>query len=569
MPAGACSAYGKSLDGFVATHKCCHGDDAIKQSLKILDCTLRDGGYYNNWDFDTDLVEVYLNAMGQASVDVIEIGFRSPPQTSFMGPFVYSLDDYLETLPLPNDTLIGVMINAKEYLNCSEEPADMISKLFPPADTSPVGLVRIAINFDQVSQAQVLSERLKERGYQVGLNMMQSHGKAEDQYVQTARSVTGWGSVDVLYFADSFGNMDPSQITSISKALLSEWKRPLGIHAHNNKGLALINALTALEAGVTWFDGTIMGMGRGAGNVSSEALLLEFEHLEIHHGKPQALIPCLEMVQDLKEKFQWGPNHLYHYAANHNIHPTFVQTLLNDPRFYSVQIYPTLESLATQSSTSFTSSVLNNAIYRMDNNNSGGDGQWDATGWLDNREVLLVGAGPSVGRYRNGILRFIEQHEPTVIFLNANSYLSDDVADATVLTQESRADADIERYLQLNHPIIMPVANLGSVFGKQMDRLSILDYGLKIEEGTFRIEPRGCYLHWPLAFAYALSVITQSKAKALYLVGFDGYSSDDMRQVEMNEVLSNYAELPEQIPLKALTPTNYSIHQGSIFEPVI
>ena len=152
------------------------------KKIKILDCTLRDGGYYNNWDFDPDLVETYLNAMEKASIDVIEIGFRSPPKKAFMGPFVYSLDDYLESLSLPKNILIGVMINATDYLKAPEDPVVMINKLFQPRDKSPVGLVRIAINFDQVLEAEVLASHLKELGYQVGLNMMQSHGKEESKY---------------------------------------------------------------------------------------------------------------------------------------------------------------------------------------------------------------------------------------------------------------------------------------------------------------------------------------------------------------------------------------------------
>ncbi len=86
------------------------------KKLKILDCTLRDGGYYNNWDFDHELVELYLKSMKEASIDVIEIGFRSPPKQSFMGPYVYSMDDYLETLPLPKDILVGVMINTGDAI---------------------------------------------------------------------------------------------------------------------------------------------------------------------------------------------------------------------------------------------------------------------------------------------------------------------------------------------------------------------------------------------------------------------------------------------------------------------
>jgi 4-hydroxy 2-oxovalerate aldolase len=111
--------------------------------IKILDCTLRDGGYYNNWDFDHELVELYLKSMEEASIDVIEIGFRSPPKHSFMGPYVYSLDSHLESLPLPENILIGVMINAKEYLKVQEDTLELLKKLFQPSHQSPVGLVRV------------------------------------------------------------------------------------------------------------------------------------------------------------------------------------------------------------------------------------------------------------------------------------------------------------------------------------------------------------------------------------------------------------------------------------------
>ena len=150
-----------------------------------------------------------------------------------------------------------------------------------------------------------------------------------------------------------------------------------------------------------------------------------------------------------------------------------------------------------------------------------------------------------------------------------NSYLPNNIADATILSNDTRANFDKEHYLKLNHPIIMPASNMNYIFHNKLNKLNILDYGLKIEENMFRIGPRGCYLHWPLPFAYALSVLTIAKAKEIFLVGFDGYSHDDFRQTEMNEVLSNYKNLPEQIPIKAITPTNYQIRKGSVYEPVI
>jgi len=538
-----------------------------KQPLKILDCTLRDGGYYNNWDFDHELVELYLNSMEEASIDVIEIGFRSPPKKSFMGPYVYSCDDYLESLPLPKNILIGVMINATDYLKASEDPVVMINKFFQPRDKSPVGLVRIAINFDQVLEAEVLANHLKELGYQVGLNMMQSHGKEELQYKQVARQISEWGNVDVLYFADSLGNMNPSQIKFICNALKSVWQEPLGIHTHNNKDFALINSLTALDEGVTWCDGTVKGMGRGAGNVATEALLMEINSLGLHPGNAQTLTNCVEHFDLLKLHHKWGSNPHYHYAANHNIHPTFVQTLLNDPRYKSEEINVILNSLAEKPSTSFSDVALRDSVYKVETEPK--KGTWDATGWLEGRNVLLVGAGHSVKKYRDAIMNYIKQHKPTVLFLNINEHIPASFGDATIVAHESRALFDVKSYNQLGHSLIMPASSLKKEIGSQLEALEILDYGLELHDGAFDIESTGCILQWPLAFAYGLSVATQANANEVLMVGFDGYETNDPRQEEMIEVLVSYNQLQNHLPLRSLTPTNYPIQQGSIFEPII
>ena len=137
--------------------------------MKLLDCTLRDGGYYNNWDFDRSLVEDYLNAMVEAKVNAVEIGFRSLPKTTFMGPYSYSLDKYLETLSLPRNALIGVMINASEFLNEYSKTDSIIDNLFQPAENSPIDLVRIAINFQSALKAEALTKILREKVIKLAL----------------------------------------------------------------------------------------------------------------------------------------------------------------------------------------------------------------------------------------------------------------------------------------------------------------------------------------------------------------------------------------------------------------
>ncbi len=505
--------------------------------------------------------------MEKASIDVVEIGFRSPPKASFMGPFFYSTDEYLSSLSLPNDFMISVMINANDYLDGAEEPKNMINKMFKSAQISPVDIVRIAINFGNVKDAEILARELKLLGYQVGLNLLQAQDKSVKKYQETAETIKAWGTVDILYFVDSLGSMNPSQVSFICSTFKKVWKGPLGIHTHNNKGMALNNSLAAVDSGVSWCDATIMGMGRGAGNVNTEALLLESVNLGKHSGISIYLNECRKFFEPLMQKYGWGTSPYYHYAANHKIHPTYVQFLLSDSRYDLNQVESILESLSLIHSTSFSENALREAIYKFQTDNH--HGGWNATGWLKNKNVLLIGAGPSVKKYRNAIIHYIEYHQPSVLFLNVNDHIPAELGTATIVAHESRILLDANRYHQLPHPLIIPGSSLSQELKKQLNNLSIFDYGLALQSGSFHIDTDGCILQWPLAFAYALSIVTQSQAKEVLLVGFDGYESNNPRQEEMNEVLSHYQRLPNNLPLKSLTPTNYNIIQGSIFEPQV
>ena len=116
--------------------------------IRILDCTLRDGGYYNNWDFDRQLVAKYLADVTAAGIDVVEIGFRSKPRKSFMGAYLYSTDRHLATLDIANQLTVAVMINANEFVGESDaETISSLKEFFLEANQSAVDMVRIAVNF--------------------------------------------------------------------------------------------------------------------------------------------------------------------------------------------------------------------------------------------------------------------------------------------------------------------------------------------------------------------------------------------------------------------------------------
>ena len=331
-------------------------------TLKILDCTLRDGGYYNNWDFDYNLVRRYISSVVKAGVSAIEIGFRTPPKGSYHGPFYFSTDEYLRTLEIPDSVLCGVMINAADYLH-EEDSLTTLQSSFCPAKESVVGLVRVAINLKNYLKSKPLALFLKELGYEVGINLMQAQGFTKQEYSQVAGEINSWKCADVLYFADSLGSMNPSDIKMIYNALKEEWVGNLGIHTHNNKGLALSNSLEAISIGAQWCDSTIMGMGRGAGNVSTESLLMELEFLGHEKLYSRSLSDCLSDFENLREKYGWGPNPHYHFAANHNIHPTYVQSLLSENRYEKEKVFTILESISNSSASAYNEKNLHRAVF--------------------------------------------------------------------------------------------------------------------------------------------------------------------------------------------------------------
>ena len=159
----------------------------------ILDCTFRDGGYYNLWDFSAELSKEYLSSIAKTGVDVVEIGFRSLLEQSFHGPYYYSSDDFLLSLDLPTNLKYAVMINASDYLEEESNLSTLLGILFQPCINSPVELVRIAVNFNNYQTCQNLASLLKDLGYEIVLNLMQSQGKSYNDYVSACNEINKWG----------------------------------------------------------------------------------------------------------------------------------------------------------------------------------------------------------------------------------------------------------------------------------------------------------------------------------------------------------------------------------------
>lgn len=536
-------------------------------TLHILDCTLRDGGYYNNWCFSRELVDSYLDAMGTSGIDLVEIGFRNFPQDNFLGPYAYSAESFLRTLNIPDSVTLGVMIDAKTVLNSHQSAPQAIEQLFIPATESVLGLVRIAAHFTEAEHCQPMVDTLKKMGYTVGLNLMQAAGKPAAKITELASLINDWKTVDVLYFADSFGSMDFAEVSRVTEALAAGWPGEIGIHTHNNKSMAVQNTLHAIDIGVNYLDATVLGMGRGAGNAELEILLCELMHQGVRDFDLLGLYTTsVDFFQPLKDQYQWGANFLYHYSALNNIHPMFAQSSGSDKRYSTREKFSALTSLASKESTSFSKTEMDRSFHSFrDDQPLDENTPAIALPEFNNADILLIGAGGSVGEYADDIETFIKDHTPLVLTLNHQPAIDPALVDGIICVDQYRLLYEADYLAECGKPIYTASRFQDETVQKKLSHCDLHEYDCLLQENSFSALPNGCVIPVPLAFAYALALCITGKARRLFLAGFDGFDPDDSRQHEMLKLLKIVEPYCEGVDITALTPTSYPVPQGSIY----
>jgi 4-hydroxy 2-oxovalerate aldolase len=534
--------------------------------VKILDCTLRDGGYYNNWDFSVELIQEYISAMESVGIDFIEFGFRFTPKDKFLGACAYSTDNFIQQFCFNSQTVVGVMLNASDYIEGQQINFEALNFAFPNnAADSIVKLVRVACHFNDFKTALPISNYLVEKGYRVGFNIMQI-GEQTLPDIELAAKFASDFPLEVLYFADSLGNLTPEHTRDIIHALKKGWKGELGIHTHDNLGNAIANTLTAVKEGVTWLDATVTGMGRGPGNAQTELLILALGDRWKQNPNVVELFKLVaNRFKPMKERYGWGTNPFYFLAGQFGIHPSYIQEMLEDNRYDEEDILAVIDYLKTIDSRSFSvqNLELGKNIYREPI-----PGSWNPAETFSGKEVLILGTGPGLTKHKKSIEQFIEKYKPIVLALNAKEQIKDDLIDFRLACQPVRLLSDIKEYARFNQPVIMPKSALSDYLQAQLSDKIVLDYGLGFQSNTMAFYETHCILPTTLVAAYALAVANSGKARKIYLAGFDGYGKGDVRQIASENIFKTYLALGTKVPISSLLNTSYNITSESVYTKV-
>lgn len=289
-----------------------------RESIKVVDATLRDGGLVNDFYFADDFAKSLYEANVKAGVDYMEFGYKAD-KTQFdvnkFGPSKFCDDDYIRGIVGEGERKVKVAVmadvgrcNYKEDIHDSKETC--------------MDLIRVATYIHQMPTAIDMIEDAHKKGYETSCNIM-ALSTAQENDIKAALEMAGKSPVDVIYIVDSYGSIYPEEMARVCDMfgeVAAKYNKKLGIHAHDNQKLAFANTIECAGDGVDFLDATYMSMGRGAGNCAMENLLgfLKNPKYNLH--------PVLDFLEKhmvpMKEKgVVWGYDLQYLLTGLYNQHP--------------------------------------------------------------------------------------------------------------------------------------------------------------------------------------------------------------------------------------------------------
>lgn len=239
--------------------------------IKVLDCTLRDGGLVNDFFFTDEFVKALYLANIKAGVDYMEFGYKASKEmfdVNKFGKWKFCNDKDIREIVGDNKTDMKLSVMA-DVGRCDFKK-DILNK-----KDSPIDLIRIATYINTIPAAIEMIEDCTKKGYETTVNIM-AISKSNDVDIDAALDLLCKSSVGTIYLVDSYGSLYPEQVSALAQRYLevaNKYGKKVGIHAHNNQQLAFANTIEAVIGGVCYLDATVSGMGRGCGNCPSEILL--------------------------------------------------------------------------------------------------------------------------------------------------------------------------------------------------------------------------------------------------------------------------------------------------------
>ena len=357
------------------------------KEIRVLDCTLRDGGYCNDCQFGFENTKFIIDSLLRSGVDIIECGFLTQKVAYKQGVTRFNTLEQVKEV-LPQDRQGKTFVILMDYGACDVET-------IPDWDGSSVDGIRVTFHKKDMLPALEQCRRLKEKGYKTFLQPMVALRYTDAEYLELIRLANEVGPY-AFYLVDSFGTMKRKDMLRFFYMIEHNLREDIviGFHSHNNLQLAYANAQTLVDLQTSRsliIDSSIMGMGRGAGNLNSELFL---EYLNDNAGGQYRVKPLLRVIDrvlnDFYQQNQWGyslPNYL---SASHNAHPNYALFLTEKNTLTVEDIDKIFDAMAPEKRGSFDRSYAQELYLQYMERNGGGASLAQLKEALSGKRALVI-----------------------------------------------------------------------------------------------------------------------------------------------------------------------------------
>ena len=483
----------------------------MEKKIELLDCTLRDGSYINDSHFGTPVIKGIIKKMQEARVDIIECGWlkdKAYVEGSAYFHVPSDLEPYL--LNRSDDQTYVVMIDWDRY---------HIENL-PLCDGRSIDAIRVVFPHGKHKEGIAVGEEVKKKGYQLYLQAANTLAYSNDDLKNLAAYVNEAKPV-ALSVVDTFGAMLFEDLERIVKILDENLDKDikLGFHSHNNQQLSFalsiyfINLLKGSHRSAI-VDASLCGMGRGAGNATTELMVSYLNRKEHGNYDLDAVMDAIDLyITGLQEKYTWGYSTPYFIAGMYQCHVNNIAYLLNNHRTNAKDMRNVISSLSQAERRKYDYDLLETKFLENQNRIINDEAAIEKlrNAWKD-KTVLLVAPGKSINTEEEKIKRFMEEEKPVVIGVNAINprYEYDYVFFVNAARYEYTASTYKEKFEKTNRIVL---SNIKTEAGANE---TVLNFNRAIKRG---------WPHFDNAVICCLRLMNQLNIKSIAIAGFDGFKT--------------------------------------------
>ena len=506
-------------------------------NIMILDCTLRDGGYINENNFGEKNIKKLIKYLKSAKIDIIECGYLMDNIEYDKNKTEFLSMKQAEPFLAPDNSYTLMLLGEKYKI-----------ENLPDNTGGKIDTIRMSFHKKSLQKAIEYAKKIKEKGYKLFLQPTSIMSYTEEEIKKMLKELNDL-DVECIAIVDTFGQMTPEDTRRVTK-IFDEGLREnikIGIHLHNNLQTAFANAITFLdtisENRDVEIDTSLLGMGRGAGNLPTELLA---NYLNTRYGKKYKLEPLLEasdnIISKIKEEHDWGYSLPYYLSAINGIHPSYIILFLERKTLHSVDINNLIKMISEDKKIEFDREYAEE-LYRIYNEKSVDDkeSRKELEKLVSGKKVVLIGPGRSIINYRNQIEDLLSKDNIFSIAVNGIDLF---YTDATFYSNKKLLTSNIKIH--------------------QEEKELIFDYSNSLSRESGISDN---------SLLIILNILKDLNVKEIQLVGFDGFStnmrdnfySEERAYLLTEDFIKRLNESTarsikgyrEKIKITSLTPTKY------------